>query len=78
LGDGAIHLEELEIELLKDDNEASATTTAMPPSSTSSHGGHVPSSSGFGHGRPTMWEETPSRPRAFHKLDISCGKRPMQ
>ena len=33
LEDGALHLEELDIELLKDDDEA---TTSMPPSSSSS------------------------------------------
>lgn len=91
LDNGALHLEQLEVGLLKDENEAATTalTTIPPPSTTSSarvapslppspsatsRGSHAPF--GFGRGRPTMWEETPNKPRE-KKLEISHGKRKM-
>eukprot|EP00253_Pinus_taeda_P036712 PITA_36712 len=85
LEDGTIHLEELEAEHMREEDEA--TTMPPPPSSssarvpslapllssppcTSSRGGHTP----FGSGRGTVQEETPRRPRRpAQKLDIICG-----
>lgn len=73
--DGAIHLEELEVEPLKDDDEATTTVATMPPpSSTSSFEVALalpwppPPSTTFrgghvpsssGRGRSTMQEDTP-------------------
>eukprot|EP00253_Pinus_taeda_P025103 PITA_25103 len=72
LEDGTIHLEELETELIREEDEAttmprppssssarvpSLVPLLSPPPSTTSRGGHVPSSSG----RRSM-RETPTRP----------------
>ena len=86
--DGTIHLEELEVELIREEDEAAAmppppsnssarvpslVPLLSPPPSTPSHGGHVPSTSGHRFVR-----ETPRRPpRPAHTLD-SRGKGHMQ
>ena len=90
LEDGTIHLEELEAELVREENEAttippppsssspqvpSLVPLLSPPPSTPSRGGHVPS----GSGRWSMREETPRRPpRPAHISDTSRGKGHMK
>ena len=78
LEDNTIHLEELEAELLRYEDEAIAAMppphppllTQPPPTSSRS-----PSPSSYGRGTQETTRRPPL-PHGFHKLNISRGKRP--